>query len=141
MILQLLRVDQASMKLDALVAPADPQSHGADGRAVVVNSGNLLARFIIQVPMPSAEEEDAEGKLRTAMLAALQQADELAVGTIGIPVIPKTHGFALDQAARIMLKAAIDYRTLARSLQRATFCLYGQEEHATFRRVLEELES
>jgi hypothetical protein len=39
-----------------------------------------------------------------------------------------------------MLGATIDYGSRARSLQRATFCLFGQEEYDVFSQVLEELE-
>lgn len=139
--IQLLRADITSLKVDAIVAPSDPHTHIPDGRAVVLTGGNLLARFVVQVPMPGGSDPDADSKLRASTIAALEGADELAVASIGIPPVARSKGFATERAARVMLAAAMDYRSRARSLQRATFCLFGQEEYDVFARILEELES
>jgi O-acetyl-ADP-ribose deacetylase (regulator of RNase III) len=139
--IQLLRADIASLKVDALIAPTDPQSRENNGRAVVVTGGNLLARFIIQVHVPNADDPDAEGQLRGATLAALERAEELAIATIGLPAIATgPFGFTTEQCARVMLEATVQHRSRARSLQRAVFCLFGQEEYAVFERVLGEIE-
>jgi O-acetyl-ADP-ribose deacetylase (regulator of RNase III) len=138
--IQLLRADITSMKVDALVASSDPHLAIPDGRAVVLTGGNLLARFVIQVPMPNGDDPDADAKLRAATTAALERADELAVASIGLPPVARSKGFASDRAARVMLGATLDYRSRARSLQRVTFCLFGQEEYEVFARVLEELQ-
>jgi O-acetyl-ADP-ribose deacetylase (regulator of RNase III) len=137
---QLLRADVSSLKIDALVAPSDPQLQVPDGRAVVLTGGNLFARFVIQVPLPHGDDPDADARLRTATTIAFQKADELAIGTIGIPPVTRNHGFEPARAARVMLGAAVDYKPRARSLQRATFCLFGQDEYDAFAKVLEELE-
>lgn len=138
--IQLLRVDTTSLKLDAIVAPVAPSSI-SNGRATVVTGGNLLARFVIEVPVPRATDPDADARLRDATREALERADELAVATIGLPVLgKKSYGFTTERCARVMLRAALDYRSRARSLHRAIFCLFGAEEFAEFERVLEELE-
>jgi O-acetyl-ADP-ribose deacetylase (regulator of RNase III) len=49
-------------------------------------------------------------------------------------------GFSIEHCARVMLAATIQHRSRARSLQRAVFCLFGQEEYAIFERVLGEIE-
>jgi O-acetyl-ADP-ribose deacetylase (regulator of RNase III) len=139
--IQLLRADIASLKVDAIVFPSDPQSHEQDGRAAVVTGGNLLARFIIQVHVPQADDPDADLKLRAATHAALERAEELAVGSVGLPAIgTEPFGFSIERCARAMLAATIDYRSRGRSLQRAVFCMFGQEEYTTFERVLKELD-
>ncbi len=139
--IQLLRADIASLKVDAIVAPTDPQSHDSNGRAVVVTGGNLLARFIIHVNVPNADDADADGKLHGATLAALERAEELAIASIGLPSIATgPFGFSIEHCARVMLAATIQHRSRARSLQRAVFCLFGQEEYAIFERVLGEIE-
>ncbi len=141
MLIQLLRADVTSMRVDAIGAPSAP-SLSQNGRAVAVTGGNLLARFVIEVPVPLASEPDADARLRDATTQVLARADELAVATIGLPVLGKrSMGFATDRCALIMLRAALDFRGRARSLQRAVFCLFGQEEHAVFERVLKELQS
>lgn len=138
--IQLLRTDVASLKVDALVAASDPQSHEISGRAVVATGGNLLARFVIHVHVPNAADHDAHAKLRAATLTALERAEDLAVASVGLPVLGcGPNGFAIEDCARIMLGAAVQHRSRARSLQRAVFCLFGQEEYAVFERVLTEL--
>jgi O-acetyl-ADP-ribose deacetylase (regulator of RNase III) len=138
--IQLLRADITSLKVDAIVAPSTPATPVQNGRATVVTGGNLLARFVIEVPVPHASGEDSDALLRDSMRDALERADELAVATIGIPVLGK-QALGLDRCARLMLEATLDYRARARSLHRAVFCLFGAEEYAAFQRVLEELEA
>src|SRR5690349_125616 len=122
--IQLLRADITSLKVDAIVAPSDPHLQIPDGRAVVLTGGNLLARFVIQVPMPHGSDPEADAKLRMSTYAALERADELAVASIGLPPVARSRGFTTERAARVMLAATLDYRRRARSLQRATFCLF-----------------
>jgi O-acetyl-ADP-ribose deacetylase (regulator of RNase III) len=139
--IQLLRADIASLKVDAIVAPTDPQSMES-GRAVVVTGGNLLARFIIHVRIPNGDDEDADMKLLAATRAAVERAEDLAVASVGLPAIATgPFGFSSERCARAMLPAALDHRGRARSLQRAVFCLFGQEEYKTFERVLGELQT
>ncbi len=138
--IQLLRADITSLKVDAIVAPSTPATPVQNGRATVVTGGNLLARFVIEVPVPHASDDESDANLRDAMRDALERADELAVATIGIPVLGK-QALGLERVARLMLRAAIDYRARARSLHRAVFCLFGAEEYAAFQRVLEELDT
>ena len=140
--IQLLRADITSLKVDAIVAPSPSAAQAQNGRATVVTGGNLLARFVIEVPVPEAAEADADALLRDATREALARADELAVATIGIPVLAKPSlGISLERSARSMLRATLDYRARARSLHRAVFCLFGAEEYEVFNRVLQELES
>ena len=139
--IQLLRADIASLKVDAIIAPSDPQSIDANGRAVVVTGGNLLARFIIHVQVPNADDPDADGRLRQATLDALERAEDLAIASIGLPAVATgPFGFSTERCARVMLAATIQHRSRARSLQRAVFCLFGPEEYAIFERVLGEIE-
>lgn len=138
--IQLLRADIASLKVDAIVAPSDPQSDSS--RDVVVTGGNVLARFIIHVRVPNHDDDDADTKLRAATRAAVERAEELAVATVGLPAIATgPFGFTSERCARVMLPAALGHRGRARSLQRAVFCLFGAEEYAAFERVLGELEA
>lgn len=141
MYIQLLRADITSLKLDAIVTPSPPASI-SNGRATVVTGGNLLARFVIEVPVPRGTDPDADARLRDATREALERADELAVATIGLPVLGKrSFGFTSERCARLMLRATLDYRSRARSLHKAIFCLFGAEEYAVFESVLKELES
>lgn len=137
--IQLLRADIASLKVDALVAPIAVRPHDAE-RAAVVSGGNLLARFIIQVPVPHVSESDADSKLRSATLAAFERAEELAIASIGLPAMGSgTFGFPIGTCAKVVLGATLQHHARARSLQRVVFCLFGEEEYAVFERVLGEL--
>ncbi|HYC93964.1 MAG TPA: macro domain-containing protein [Thermoanaerobaculia bacterium] len=139
--IQLIRADITSLKVDAMASPS-PDAEAQNGRATVVSGGNLLARFVIEVPVPHGDDENADARLRDATREALERADELAVATIGLPVLGKRSlGFSSERCAREMLRAALDFRTRARSLQRVVFCLFGVEEYRIFERILKELES
>ena len=140
--IQLLRADITSLKVDAIAAPSAPAASPQNGRATVVTGGNLLARFVIEVPVPLGTDADGDARLRDATRDALEKADELAVATIGLPVLGKRSlGFTTERCAQIMVRATLDYRPRARSLQRAIFCLFGADEYAVFEGVLGELES
>ena len=129
------------MKVDALVFPSDPQTRETADRSPVVTGGNLLARFIIQVGVPMADEPDADAKLREATRAALDRAEELAVASVGLPAIgTDPFGFTIERCARAMLAATIGHRARGHSLHRAVFCLLGDEQYTTFERVLKELD-
>jgi len=132
--IQLLRADTTSLKVDALVYPAEDPS----AEPVAVSSGNFLCRFVIHVQVPKAGEGDEELKLRKATMVALERAEELAVASVGLP--PIGTGFTAHAQARVMLAAALDFRPRARSLQRAVFCLFGQAEYDAFKSAMKELE-
>ena len=139
--IQLIRADITSLKVDAMASPSPSAAQSQNGRASVITGGNLLARFVIEVPVPHGDDEDADAKLREATHDALERADELAVATIGLPVLGKRSlGFSTERCARVMLRAALDFRTRTRSVQRVVFCLFGLEEYRVFESVLKELE-
>lgn len=138
--IQLLRTDTTSLKVDALVYPEESPEL-AVGRAVVTTGGNLLCRFVIHVKIAHANEPDADANLRQSTIAALERAEELAIASVGLPNIGGgSFGFDIERCARVMIAATIDFRSRARSLQRAVFCLLGSEEYNVFHRVWRELE-
>lgn len=137
--IQLLRADISSLKLDAIVAPTDVTASGPEGRAVSVTGGNLLARFVISVPVPRVGEDDADSQLAESTRMALARGEELAVATIGLPPIATgPFGFTVERCAQVMVPVVLDFQPKARSLQRAVFCLFGRVEYETFEKVLKE---
>jgi O-acetyl-ADP-ribose deacetylase len=166
--IQLLRADLTSLKVDAIVNPANPQMQhvGGLGReivreggpaiqkesatnepllpgtAIVTTGGNLLCRFVIHAVVPRMGEGDEDAKLRAATWAALEKAEELAIAAVAFPAMATgTFGFPFERCARVMLGTTIDFRPRARSLQRVVYCLFGKDPHDIFTRVLKELES
>lgn len=139
--IQLLRADITSLKVDAIAAPGPPAALALNGRATVMTGGNLLARFVIEVPVPLGSDVDADLRLRDATREAIEKADELAVSSLALPLLGKrSFGFTTERCARVMLRAALDHRTRVRSLQKTIFCVLGAEEYAVFQSVLKELE-
>ena len=132
MIIELIRADITSMKIDAIVNPRP--TGGEVGTATVSSGGNVLCKFVITAVVPRAGEEDEERKLRDAIWAALHRAEELAVATVAFPAFTGT-------ATRVVLRAALDFRAHARSLQRVVFCAFSEEIHGEFGRVLQELDA
>lgn len=166
--IELLRADIKSLKVDAIVNPANPQMQhvggigrelvAAGGReiqeasaanaplqpgtAVVTTGGNLLCRFVIHSVVPHMGEGDEDAKLRAATWAALEKAEELAIAAVALPAMATgAFGFSFERCARVMLGATIDFKPRARSLQRVVYCLFGQDPHDVFSRILKELES
>jgi O-acetyl-ADP-ribose deacetylase (regulator of RNase III) len=132
MYIELIRADLTSLKIDAIV---NPRPTGGDvGTATVSSGGNVLCKFVITAVVPQVGEEGAEQKLRDAIFAALHRAEELAIGSVAFPA------FA-GAAARVVLRAALDFRAHARSLQRVVFCAFNEEIHGEFGRALQELDA
>ena len=168
MLIQLLRADITSLKVDAIVNPASSQlQHFAGlgrvvvreggeiiqkesseigpvpvGEAIVTTGGNLLCKFIIHAVVPRVGEGDEDRKLRSATWSSLERAEELAIESVALPAMSTgAFGFPYERSARIMLGATIDFRQRARSLRRAVYCLFGAEPYQVFDRVLKELEA
>ena len=68
------------------------------------------------------------------MWSALHRAEELAVATVAFPAMA-------GAATRVVVRAALDFRAHARSLQRVVFCAFNEETHREFGRVLQELDA
>jgi O-acetyl-ADP-ribose deacetylase (regulator of RNase III) len=130
--IELIRADITSLKIDAIVNPRT--TGGEVGTAVATSGGNVLCKFVITAIVPRAGEENEETKLRDAMWAALHRAEELAVASVALPAIG-------GAASHIIVRAAVDFRAHARSLQRVVFCAFSQEMHQEFGRVLRELDT
>jgi O-acetyl-ADP-ribose deacetylase len=135
--IELLRADITSLKVDAMVNESAPGAVPV-GQATVTTGGNLLCKFVIHASVPRPGEDNGETKLRAATMSALERAEELAISSVGIPSMGAP-ALPLEQMARVMIQAALDFRSRARSLQRVVFCLFGAEPYNTFQRVLGEL--
>lgn len=145
--IDLLRADVSSLKVDAMVNPANPQllaglaPRPSVGEAVITEGGNLFCKFIIHAVVPRVGEGNEEAKLRAATWSSLQRAEELALSSVAFPAMAAgVFGISYERCARIMLAAAIDFRGHARSLRRVVFCLFGKDAFDDFDRVLRELQ-
>ena len=130
--IDLIRADITSIKIDAIVNPRT--TGGEVGTASARSGGNVLCKFVITAIVPSPGEEDEESKLRDAVWAALHRAEELAVASVAFPA-------TAGAASHIIIRAAVDFRAHARSLQHVVFCAFSEETHDEFYRMLREFDT
>jgi O-acetyl-ADP-ribose deacetylase (regulator of RNase III) len=116
------------------------RQHGpvSTGSAAITSGGNLKARHVIHAvgPVYDGTARSAE-LLGSAVRAALQMADGHGLKSVALPAISTgIFGYPLEEAARVMLGAAIAYLRGATSLEWVVFCLYGQPTFDIFAREL-----
>ena len=131
--IQLIRADVTSLKVDAMINPAQ-------GSQDEVTSGNLFCKFVIHAAVPSSDGDDADDELDRATLRALGKAEELAIASVALPPL-WTSPATTERCARVMIRAAISFRSRARSLQRVVFVLFNEEAHNAFERALQAQEA
>ena len=112
------------------------------GSAVVSAPGLLDARWVIHAvgPVWWGGTGGEAALLASAYLTSIRLADDLGARTIAFPSISTgAYGYPVAQAAPVALEAVARGLRDARSLQRATFVLYGWEALAVFEAALAEL--
>jgi O-acetyl-ADP-ribose deacetylase (regulator of RNase III) len=98
------------------------------GTAGITSGGDLKARYVIHAvgPIYDGKPRSAE-LLASAVRSSLQMADDHGLKTIALPSISTgIFGYPMEEAAPVMLRAAIDYLQEETGLRRVIFCLYGQ---------------
>jgi O-acetyl-ADP-ribose deacetylase (regulator of RNase III) len=112
------------------------------GSAAITSGGNLKADYVIHAVGPvysSMSKPKAAELLGSAVESALEMADEYDLRSVALPAISTgIYGYPMDEAAKVMLKAAIDYVKDGTGLERIVFCLYGR---SAFNAFVEELEA
>lgn len=74
------------------------------GGAAVTGAGSLAAKYVIHAVGPVWGEGDEDRKLRNAIWAALEQADERNCASLSLPAVSSgIFGFPKDRCARIIL--------------------------------------
>jgi O-acetyl-ADP-ribose deacetylase (regulator of RNase III) len=116
------------------------RQHGrmATGLAAITSGGNLKARYVIHAvgPIYGSTTRSAE-LLASAVRAALQMADDHELESIALPAISTgIFGYPMEEAAQVMLQAALAYLHGETGLRRVVFCLYGQSAFDIFAREL-----
>jgi len=116
------------------------RQHGrvVTGSAAITSGGNLKARHVIHAvgPVYDGSPRSAE-LLASAVRAALRMADEHGLKSVGLPAISTgIFGYPMEEAAQVMLRAAVEYLQGETGLERVVFCLYGQPTFDIFAREL-----
>lgn len=110
------------------------------GNAAVTSAGNLPCRYVIHAVGPVMGEGDEDLKLRNATLSAFERAQELRLKSIALPAISTgIFGYPVERCAPIMLGVAHEFGARGTTLERALFCLYGEETFRIFERELRKL--
>ena len=111
------------------------------GSAAITSGGNLKADYVIHAVGPvygSMSKPKAAELLISAVESSLEMADEYNLSSVALPAISTgIYGYPMDEAAEVMLKAAIDYVEDGTDLERIVFCLYGRSAFDTFVEKLE----
>jgi len=116
------------------------RQHGrvVTGSAAITSGGNLKARYVIHAvgPIYDGTPRSAE-LLASAVRSALRMADEHDLRSIALPAISTgIFGYPIEEAAQVMLRAAIEYLRGETGLERVVFCLYGRPAFEVFSREL-----
>jgi O-acetyl-ADP-ribose deacetylase (regulator of RNase III) len=108
------------------------------GSAAITSGGRLKVRHVIHAVGPIYDGTPRSADLlASAVRAALQMADDHGLRSIALPAISTgIFGYPLEEAARVMLQAAIEYLRGRTRLERVVFCLYGQRAFDVFVREL-----
>lgn len=109
------------------------------GSAAITSGGNLKARYVIHAVGPAYDGTPRPAELLgSAVRAALHMADEHGLKSVALPAISTgIFGYPLEEAAQVMLRAAIAYLRGETGLERVAFCLYGHLAFDVFARELE----
>jgi O-acetyl-ADP-ribose deacetylase (regulator of RNase III) len=119
------------------------EEHGRveTGSAAITSGGDLKADHVIHTVGPvydAMSSAKAEELLASAVTSALEMADEHKLASVALPAISTgIYGYPMEEAAHVMLDAAIDYVESGTQLQRIVFCLYGESAFETFANVLD----
>jgi O-acetyl-ADP-ribose deacetylase (regulator of RNase III) len=116
------------------------QQHGRviTGSATITSGGRLKARHVIHAvgPIYDGTLHSAE-LLASAVRTALQMADDHALKSIALPAISTgIFGYPMEEAAQVMIRAAIEYLSGETGLKRVVLCLYGQSAFDAFAMAL-----
>lgn len=134
----LRRLEQVGGKafLDQLVL------HGelAVGSAVVTSAGDLAADFVVHAVITSAAEPVTPGRVRQALISALQRAGDWQLERIAVPPIGTGAGnLELEDAARIMIDIIGQAMATAPFPQEVSIVVDREEDRAIFEGFLKRM--
>jgi O-acetyl-ADP-ribose deacetylase (regulator of RNase III) len=111
------------------------------GSAAITSGGNLKAPYVIHAVGPVYDSTPRSAELlASAVRSSLQMADQNGLKSVGLPAISTgIFGYPIDEAARVMLRAAIEYLSDQSGLEGVVFCLYSNRAYQVFENTLRSL--
>ncbi len=99
------------------------------GKAAVTTAGNLKAKWVIHAVGPRWGEGNEDEKLRSAVLSALELAEEKGCKSVSIPAISTgIFGFPKDRGTRIIFDTVVEFlKTRAKNLREVRLCNIDRE--------------
>jgi O-acetyl-ADP-ribose deacetylase (regulator of RNase III) len=111
------------------------------GSSAITGGGRLPAKYVIHAVGPVYEGTPRSAELlASAVRGSLALADEHDLKSVALPAISTgIFGYPLDEAAGVMLSAAVEYLGGQSGLERVVFCLYGRQAFDAFVAALSEI--
>jgi O-acetyl-ADP-ribose deacetylase len=104
------------------------------GEAVETTAGEMPCRWVIHAATMELGGPTSAEIIERATRATLEKADELGCGSVALVAFGTgVGGFPLDEAARLMVRAAREHDG---GLERIVFAVHGDEAEQAFRRAL-----
>lgn len=112
------------------------------GKAVITTAGKLKSRYVIHTVGPvwhGGTKGEAE-LLASAYRESLRLAAEGGLKSISFPSISTgAYGYPLEPAARVALKAVIEFLNQDQSLEEVILVLFDSATYQTYEKALQEL--
>lgn len=111
------------------------------GQAVSTPGFKLPNKYVIHAlgPVYAFEEEPAE-KLARTYRSVFEEAERLAIESVGMPAISTgIFGYPKEEAAAVLAEALVDILPGCRSVKRVRLVLYADEDLAIHRQALDRL--
>jgi O-acetyl-ADP-ribose deacetylase (regulator of RNase III) len=110
------------------------------GEAVITGAGRLKAKYVIHAAGMGQDLTTDARKISSCTKASLQRADEVGARSISFPAIGTgVGGFPLDEAASVMIGAAIEHVHKGTKVRLIRFTLFDDETEKAFEVALERL--
>ena len=111
----------------------DKVGHLPVGQAVMTQAGILKAEHIIHANGPKFEEEDEEGKLRSAVKSSLALVDEKGLKKLALPPIGTgLHQVPMDLCARVMVDTVTQHLANGSTLEEVFIVVQDTREWVPF---------
>lgn len=115
----------------------------AVGQAVITSAGTLPSRYVIHTvgPIWYDGQDDENELLENAYLNSLKLAEKHQLNTVAFPNISTgVYHFPKSQAAKIAIKAVVEYMQNAQSLAEINFVCFDLENFKIYRQQLAEVD-
>ena len=112
------------------------------GEARVTTGGNLTARYVIHTVGPVYQDgfHREPELLASCYRESLKLASAKGIKSLAFPSISTgVYGYPIEDAARVALKAVIDYLAHHPEIEHVRFVLFGRAAYEVYAKVLQEL--